>query len=491
MKAWIPAALFAVLAVPALAQTEAETAATPDGTSVLLSAEAARADLAALYRGLQSAHYDLYANRSRQDYDALYAQTQAQLDAPLNRLALYRALQTFAAYGKVAHARIDFPAETYRAYREGGGTALPIYLRIVDGQAYVGEDYSGNEDIGLGDAIIAMDGVPMAQWLERTARYVSADTPYIAHSLLESTFPMYLWLETGERAHYTLRLRKADGRERDVRVDSLARDALIAAVDQAPAVFALDAGSREFRMLTDDVAYLRPGPFYNVEHPEQPWDNSAFIAFVDQSFATLLAQEASSLVIDLRNNPGGDNSFSDHLIAWFADRPFRFYSQFLVRSSDEAAASNQARLDASPGDENSVSSRYAKAFAKTPRGERFAFDIPLSQPREQGRFTGTVYVLVNRNSYSNAVNVAAIVQDYGWGRIAGEMTADFATTYGAMEQFTLPASGFVVGFPKALIVRPSGDTTPGGVVPDLPIETPIVPGAEDVVLQRLLTQIGG
>ncbi len=44
-----------------------------------------------------------------------------------------------------------------------------------------------------------------------------------------------------------------------------------------------------------------------------------------------------------------------------------------------------------------------------------------------------------------------------------------ASTFGAMEHFTLPETGFTVGFPKALIVRPNGDAIPGGVSPDIKI----------------------
>jgi len=213
------------------------------------------------------------------------------------------------------------------------------------------------------------------------------------------------------------------------------------------------------------------------------------VTFIDEAFGTFLANGADSLVIDLRNNPGGDNSFSDPIISWIADKPFRFASTFLVRSSNEAAVSNQARLDASPDAAEGVSGLYAKAFASTPRGQTFEFDIPLATPREGARFKGKVYVLVNRNSYSNAVTTATIFQDYGWGEVAGELTADFATTFGAMETFNLPNTGFKVGFPKAYIVRPSGDKRPGGVQPDIVIKTPIVPSDRDVVLDRLVSKI--
>lgn len=465
--------------------------AQPADWSQSVSVGAARADLGALYTGLASAHYDLYANRSREDYDARFKETMAALQAPLTRYELFLALQKFTAYGNVAHARIDFPAPVYGSFRENGGKAFPIYLRIIDGRAYVGENYSGSDEVALGDEILSIDGVPMARWLDRTARYISADTPYIAHSQLEATFPMYLWVEVGERQHFTLTIRKEDGRTRETRIAALNHDELIAALERSPKVFALDYNARDARMLTDGVGYLRPGPFYNVEDPEHVWDSTSFVAFIDDAFRTFLENGARALVIDLRNNPGGDNSFSDPMISWIADKPFRFASKFLVRSSDEAAASNQARLDASPDAVEGVSGLYAKAFATTPRGQTFEFDIPLAKPRQGARFKGKVYVLVNRNSYSNAVSAAAIFQDYGWGEIAGELTADFATTLGAMETFSLPNTGFKVGFPKAYIVRPSGNKRPGGVQPDIDIKTPVVPSEQDVVLAQLLETIAG
>jgi hypothetical protein len=75
--------------------------------------------------------------------------------------------------------------------------------------------------------------------------------------------------------------------------------------------------------------------------------------------------------------------------------------------------------------------------------------IPLVEPREGRRFTGAVCLLINRQSYSNAVLVAAIAQDYGFATVIGEETADLASTFGAAEKFTLPGTGIEVSFPKA------------------------------------------
>lgn len=484
-----PALLFFAVAAFFTACAHASPPGEADPWSAPVGAAEAQADLDALYEGLKAAHYDLFANRSRQEYNAQYLETRKRLAAPISRFDLYLELQKFTAFGDVAHARIDFPTDAYAAFRDKDGRAFPIYPRIVNGRAYVGEDYTGADEISPGDKIVSIDGIPMSDWLARSAQYISADTPYIAHSLIEFSFPMYLWALTGERAHFDLELADALVRSKKVRVDALTQSELRKASENTPKAFALQTNVRIAKMIEHRVAYLRPGPFYNFENPASVWDASAFSEFIDDAFASFIEEGAETLVIDLRDNPGGDNSFSDLMIAWIADEPFRFASSFIIKSSDVAAAANQARLDDDTGAAEGVSGLLAKEYARVPRGRTFRFEIPYVEPRNGEHFDGDVYVLINRHSYSNAVNVAAIFQDYGWGVIAGEKTADFATTYGAMESFTLPNSGFAVGFPKAHIIRPSGDPNPDGVTPDLPIETPIVPARSDVALEEFLAAI--
>ena len=478
MKSFVSLLLAATLTVTAIADE-----ARPWERNI--TPAALQADFEALYSGLQRAHADLYAHRSKDDYDAYFAAVRQQLDVAHTQFEAQVLFQRFTAYGNVAHARIDFPSQAYDEYRSSGGKSLPIYPRIVAGRAYVGENYSGNDDLERGAEILAINDQPMSEWLARTAAHLSADTPYIAHSLLEYQFPQYVWLEVGPVDEFTLRIRQPDGVERRITIAASTRADQRTSAERQPERFTLGNPLRNARMLDTATAYLRPGPFYNAEDPERVWDASAFVAFIDSAFESFIAAEATTLIIDLRDNPGGDSSFSDPMLAWIADEPFRFCAEFLIRSSDAAAASNQARIDTNAGGTSGVSALYAKEYARTPRGDVFAFDIPYAEPRDGVRFEGRVVALINRHTYSNAVNVAAIIQDYGFGTIAGEKTADMATTYGAMETFSLPATGITVGFPKAHIIRPSGDREVDGVTPDLVLLEPIVAGTEDVVLQTL------
>jgi hypothetical protein len=79
---------------------------------------------------------------------------------------------------------------------------------------------------------------------------------------------------------------------------------------------------------------------------------------------------------------------------------------------------------------------------------------------------------------------AAIAQDYGFGKLLGEETTDLASTYGALEKFTLPRTGIEVSFPKARILRPIGDPQARGVIPDIAISTPLTANRDDPVLEK-------
>lgn len=449
-----------------------------------------RAELSDLHRQLEAAHFHLYERRAKADYQRLHRQLDRAAHDGMSRFEVEKQLRRFVAYGNVAHARIELPMADWEQYRAGGGKAFPLQLEVVAGHVQVLELLPGVRGPAVGEELLRVDGEPALAWLRGLRQHLSADNDYMAWTLMESTVPLLAWLEYGPRARYKLVLRGADGRTRTLTVPAQARtDASASSPDQLPTAPVWDR--REARMLDDGLAYLRPGPFYNtVPDAENLWDPTAFVSFIDQSFRTFLDAKARTLLIDLRDNPGGDNSFSDPMLAWFADRPFRFCSRFEVRSSVAARASNLQRLklDGENVDPQSVTARYEAAYAAHEPGSVFDFEIEQAQPRQAPRFTGKVYLLINRHSYSNTVFVAAMAQDLGFAMILGEETSDLASTLGAMETFTLPRSGLTVGFPKARIVRPSGDETVRGVVPDIAIERR-VGETEDALLQRAVARI--
>lgn len=452
----------------------------PTKQDELIAPEQARSDLQAMYAGLRSAHVDLYAFTSKARMDQAYRETLRRLTMPMARRDLALRLQTFAATARMGHTRIEPSSEAWQAYRDAGGKAFPLLIRVLNDRVYVGRNLSGLSAIAAGDELLRLDGRPIKEWLVSSMRHLPAETPYMAHSFMEQRFSELLWQEIGARPSFRLQLRRGS-RVADVAVPALTRVEMDAFGAALPPGLVLD-WRREARV-QGRVGYLRPGPFFNPAATSDAamYDDGGFRRFIDEAFTSFIAADVKSVLIDIRSNPGGDNSFSDHMVAWFADRPFRFVSTFKVRVSPEATAANRARLDHDPT--NAISRKYAQLYARARPGEFVDFEIPEARPRQGRRFTGAVYLLIDRHSYSNAAALAAMVQDYGFATVLGEPTSELVSGSTAMEMFTLPASGLKVTFTKARFVRPSGDPRPSGVVPDVLIPSPVVQTPADEVLQ--------
>lgn len=422
-------------------------------------------DFSHLYERLAAAQYDLYHHTSKEDYDRAFTEMKNTFTRPMTKLELQKTFQQFVARAQIAHTRIDFPLSDYRSFMQNGGKTLPVYPTITATHVLVDEFYGSERALTSGVEIIKINGTPIREWLQPIYSYLSADNDEILWGFVGQQLPALLWLHEGEKESYELTIKDLEGKQTKLIVATQTsaqqeQNALTNSDDSES-----DTLPREYKMLDNNIAYLKPGPFYNFDG-EDIWDTTSFHQFIDDAFEHFASKESQNLIIDLRNNPGGTNSFSDHMLAWFADEPFKFASDFKVKISPESTAANAKRLKTSKN-KSDVSHQLAEFYSRQENGTVFSFPLPTSAPHPDKHFDGNVYVLINRFSYSNAVSVAAIAKDYGFATVIGEKTADLATTHGAMERFTLPNTGIEVGYPKALIIRPNGDTRPDGVTPDI------------------------
>jgi hypothetical protein len=156
-----------------------------------------RADFAQMYGGLKAAHFDLYAFTPQCDLDRRYAQVLGQIDRPMTRFEVKVLFELFAAEVRMGHTRIDSPTAEWTAYRKSGGKGFPLQIHILDDRVHVATNLSGVDAIRPGDEITRLNGQAMSAWLERTERHVSAETSYMAHSLMDYDFAIYLWVELG------------------------------------------------------------------------------------------------------------------------------------------------------------------------------------------------------------------------------------------------------------------------------------------------------
>ncbi|MCC2618291.1 hypothetical protein LJ739_18690 [Aestuariibacter halophilus] len=427
-------------------------------------------DFEVLYQSLIDTHYNPYAYITeaalKNKYLTLKQQLTAQSYPPLAAINVFQQLVASLNNG---HTEIDFPAGPYVDYAEAGGTLFPLELVFEKGAAYVRADYSDNPKIAIGAELIAINGVPIADILQQIYPLISAERTYFKNAKLEVyTFPRYYWYAFGRQDNFTVSVRTENG---------LQSHQLTA----IPVIDGFEAKKDEILRAQQELtfypraAYLNPGHFSGKLAQYQQ--------FVDQAFQQINAAQVDNLIIDLRNNSGGDDAFSDYLVAYLADKPFKWHAEFHLRSSALLKRDTEQKRD--------LTNPYWRSIMTHEDGARYAFEFePYTPVPEQQRYTGNVYVLVNRQSHSQASVTAAQIQDHGWGVVVGEETGDYPTLYASQFQYPLPNTGITVKIAKGYIVRVSGSEQQQGVVPDIAINDHLLDN-EDEILQGLLQRLNG
>jgi len=212
--------------------------------------------------------------------------------------------------------------------------------------------------------------------------------------------------------------------------------------------------------LIGDVGYLRVDSFDS--------DVQGVLAGVaQQAFARFAKERVRAIVIDVRENGGGDDPpWQQSLMEYITPKPYAQLSSYAVRVTKE-----NARPGETVGDVRH--STYDKRFTPTR-------DNPL-------RFDGPVYILVGPYSYSSTIQFAVAAQDFGVARIAGEETGGLACQTGKTRPVAMPRTGLVAVTPGIAFTRPSGEGCRRGVLPDVPLS---VDGIDpDETLRALLGRI--
>lgn len=438
-----------------------------------------------MYETLKISHYNLFAENPEKVFDDAYDHIIEQLQDSMSVLEISRLFQPFAALAQHGHCNTNLPfTPDYLAYMEKGGKVFPIETRIEDRNIWIKHLYTDLEGISQGDQILSINGRSNDQILDKIYAYYSGEDEYLKNTILDLiSFPRSYWLVCEHTDSFQLTIQSPQGKIQNIHIAGLEASTFEEAYAEMEYPFDV---SRELRFI-EEVAYLRPGQFLNKEGSGNTseintFNNGEFLQFIDSAFLEIYHRQSSSLVLDLRGNPGGDNSFSDPMLAYFADQPFWFCSEFHVRTSPVTKKFWKENEDTDLDE-------LRDKILSHEDGETFQVGFEPYQPRTDSlRFEGKVYALINRYSYSNTTATAAILKDYGFATLIGEATADVPSTFGATHQFSLPHTGLDVSYPKAWIIRPNGDKQSKGVQPDHWVEE-IFNNETDEVLEWTLELI--
>lgn len=411
-----------------------------------LSPAALRADLQFAIETIEQKHPDLSHSVDPDQLARAVDEIERSLDRPMGRDEVWAALARLNPILADGHLFIGLPdwREDARRALEAGTGFFPFEV-VLDqgGNVTIVSALGGAETPLAGARIKQVNGVDIRQLTREFLARTHGDSPAFRAALLSQRWWLYYWKMYGAPQSYDLVLEGATA------------DALqVPASAETPAVLQREMSfERQFRfeLLSDDSAVLTIGSF--------SWqDRDRFFEFTRDAFAQMRTAGVQRLIIDIRNNEGGDDElWIKGILRYIADRPYKTGSHYVLRVLRDNKEKGQ------------VAGQLVTGMIET---ENPAFlDDPL-------HFDGEVHVLIGPLTYSSAVLFSNVIQDYGFGTIVGVGDAVRTRQSGGVQSIALPNTGLRLYFPRFVLNRPSGRDDPIWLQPDRRVDhTPLRPDA--------------
>jgi len=398
-----------------------------------ISVTGLRADLRLAVDTIEQNHPDLSHSVDRVQLERAARRVDRQLDHPMTRAQAWSALAQLNPVLADGHLFIGLPDwrnESAQAAAEGK-TFFPFEVSLdAQGALRIVSALGGAPTPFAGQRIRQINGQDAGLVVRALLARVHGDTPTSRSALLAKRWWLFYAKVYGSPVAFDIDLADA-GRQ------------TIAGSGETPAILQEEASFE--RTYQCDVR--KQGAVLTAAAFSWP-DKTRFFDFTRDCFARIAAAGVTRLVIDIRQNGGGDDDmWRDGLLRYIADRPYKHGSRYIKRVLQPQA----------PGE---IAGEVVSGVIET------AATPPADEPL---RFTGQVYVLVGPLTYSSAVLFSNVVQDYGFAKVAGVGGAVRARQSGGVQSLRLPNTGLLLFYPRFVLDRPSGTATTTYIEPDLPV----------------------
>jgi len=481
----------------------------PSKTTTFSRAEAIQ-ELDALAGMIDRVHADPYRYRSRDVIDAEHRRLMDTMPASLTRTELCLRLSTLLATIGDGHSSMNCQLLVVQEWQRAAKASPPETqklrmfqpaMRLDDQNHLIVRWPAYAPGIEAGDRLIRVNGQDAEALLAAWVRETSHDTEAGRFAEVARWFRFQLELH-GISAPYRVTVVAPGGQAREVtiqgdpvnyqfqqRPDPAPAPTPAAAPASAPAPKPVELRTPFFnyRMMRPGVAYM---DFFSLIGDNLYDATSLFKKAVDKMFRQVAVDKPRVLIIDVRENGGGEDSMATELLRHLTEKPFRLLASTRVRRSQEARDTGKSIIripfrwmglpllmaegrDYYFGDVGSLSKPDTRPIKTWPRGEPF--------------FDGRVCVLTGPHTFSAATEFAEAVKAFGLATIVGEETGGQPNSFGNAFTFPLRRSGL-----SAQIATVTGERASGNVedfkpvIPDIVVRTTAVDIQKffDPVLER-------
>jgi hypothetical protein len=337
-----------------------------------------RADLLQIRSALEENHPAIYGFTDKATFERLYEKQLGQIMGPMTAGAFFRIAAPLVVAVGCGHTRLSSPADYWTT---APNRFFPLGLRFLGGRAYVGRGADPAGSLPPGSEITSINGRRVSEILTDLKSVMSSDgsNDSFKTARLNFVFPTLYAFCFGFPEEFVVdAIRPGLTKAETIRLRAV--ELLKISTDPSATKQSTSSGDTnlDLEIVKDAestaVLTIRVFSYYQAV--------DKFKNFIDDSFARIRKAGIRNLILDLRDNGGGDPFCSVPLLSYLEPKPVPY-------------------------------------FARVYQGyERFAEPIP----RAAGAFEGKLYVLINSGGFSTTGHFSALLKEHKIGTLLGSET---------------------------------------------------------------------
>jgi len=404
---------------------------------VVFSTNDLKADLRYLKTKLENNHPNLYLYTSKSTIDKVFDSLENSIIKPITELEFYKHITIISSIIKDGHT-IILPSVESTNTQGNISNFLPYHFVILNNQLFSDMVCTSDNSIPVGSEIITINNVEANEIIKQLSERQVRDGNNLTYPIwiLSNYFRQYYSFIFGHPANYAITY-KINGQTNVASIKALPKDSIyFYRQKNYPNKTFSNLPNEGLKLKIENnkkYAILTIKDFHNNVLKKEYKQN--FDKVIASYFEQIINSKTENLILDLRNNQGGDIENGVYLLSYLLDKPFSMVQEYNCIENNEVQHCNGPSL----GQHNP----------------------------KANNFKGKLYVLINGGSFSNSGIVSSCLQANNRAIFIGQETGGNPNVIaGFIKDIKLPNTKIQVQVPtKQFVITDKVNNKGQGVMP--------------------------